>query len=82
MLELFFTKFVETVFTEAGVVAISFLFGLIYQTRQLNASRKENKTLNEQILQLATSQIAANKEVQKVLEMVVHAMPSTGGNNA
>lgn len=80
-MELFFGKFFEAVFTEAGVIAISFLFGLIYQTRQLNSSRGETRGLNNQILQLATSQIAANKEVQKVLEIIVDRLPSSGGKN-
>ena len=80
-MELMFGTFLQAVFTAGGVVAISFLFGLIYQTRQLNLSRAECKALNGQILQLATSMIAASKEVQKVLEKVADAMPTTGAKN-
>lgn len=80
-MEIFFSTFLQAVFTAGGVVAISFLFGLIYQTRQLKLAQAECRGLNGQILQLATSQIATMKEVQKVLEKVVDAMPETGAKH-
>lgn len=57
--------------SEYGAIALLLLAGLIYQTRELKYSRRNNDTLHGQILELATKQITAMKEFQTTLDKVL-----------
>lgn len=57
--------------SEYGAVALLLLAAVIYQTRELKGSRRNNDTLHGQILELATKQITAMKEFQTTLDKVL-----------
>lgn len=70
------------ILTENGIVALLLSVAVLWQTRQLANERKDNKELNNLILQLATSQVAANKEIQALLERLIDLIPLyLGGHN-
>ena len=77
----FLPKVIDAVFSDAGILAACMLMALLYQTKKYNEKDSEVKALNNQILQLATSQIAAMKEVQRVLEIIVDKLPKIEDNN-
>lgn len=74
MLDPFVSEFLHQLLSEAGCIAVILLFTTCYQTKQLNKERTENKSLNANILNLATTQVSANKEVQLILEKVIDAV--------
>lgn len=74
-MEQFIAQFLNSMMSEAGIVAVLLLFAVWYQTKELGKSRDEAKLLHGQILQLATGQIATMKEVQNVLEKVIDLTP-------
>lgn len=75
----FIEHFINSMMSEAGLVACMLLIGLVYQTKQLTNERSETKKLNGQILNLATGQVKAMNELQSVLKSVMQFLPSLGG---
>lgn len=75
-----FIKVSQALVSEYGAITLLLLVGLIYQTRELKFSRKNNDTLHGQILELATKQITAMKEFQTTLDKVLAIAQSRRSN--
>lgn len=77
-----YNEIIKYIFTENGIVGVLLSVAVLYQSKQLAGERSKNEKLNSLILQLATSQVSANKEIQAVLERLIDLLPKyIGGYN-
>lgn len=67
--------------SETGVLSAILFIEVVYLTIQLGKNREDKDKLHEQVLQLATNQVAVTKDVQNVLEKVIELMPARGGKD-
>lgn len=70
-MEQFIGSFLNSLMSEAGVVAVLLMAALLYQTNELKLVRRENAKLHEKVLQLATNSVSTMGQLQATLDKFI-----------
>lgn len=74
-------EIVRALLSETGVLSAILFIEVVYLSIQIGNLRGDKDKLHDQVLQLATNQVAVTKDVQNVLEKVIELMPARGGKD-